>query len=889
MAYSEALEVVNKTGIGEVIPNIDSYNHIELLGAIIRLNRYDLLSFNTLKLDIKDDDLTRKLIRVLMKDRDIMYELNCNGLIFSKDQLDIMRLIAFEKYCENYNYYGLFDNTAELDMFVRENQDLFIKYINSKGSKDYIYSDIYSSNEFVKLLFSLKRYEFIDRISSFSPDNFKNLLVAIDNGFEVKNDYFTNDILNMLFENKNQYSKDEFLRLLKMFVDIDSLAITYGKELSPNDLIKENIDYLIELFSGKTLAPVLATNTYFRGMCIEKGKIDLAVQCILPLDILNNPKLVSLYANELHLTEEEFTKKVEWIINYSKKNRDIFNLFIPTMLKSNLKIEEHHFERMINDPAFELLINELNGKEIKIVNRLLANTNYKTYDTSFMIRNVIKNINKYSNLINSLDLNNLSDKDFVNLIVILQDMNNYYDINSYEELKDFESIKKRKYMSLIDVNDIRELKQGMVKYLFSINLNMAELINKHYCYNRDGNVIDKLATSELLPKDFAILKLLNDIIECNDINVLKELYSSNMNIVYSESVPLETYLRKEYSDLYRNATYRVDGEDKIKPQRTTVDYDGSKVDICLPRDSFYFLIHCVGTCSYGTDGENYKSEWEDFPQVRDHFVACSLINNIHLNTRDGSSIIYGFGNLEGSSLIGMGDTDIDSIGYCAREYGGGMNIVIYNNTRAHFFTPSLMLEKPQGYNEIVIERRDNKGSLEGQFKRSPDYIISIINDANDKSNFMVFDDLIKLEYSFLNNDEIDIIRNAKSNKEMANVLLNHANELFNKDGLEYNESLVKKIVKQNIERINNSKKYEDNLKAASSFNIPLVVVDKAYYFRKMVTESVVYDEETKNKIIELYDRLDSNEKKELWKKVSFQKSYEEITKKQERRSFVVLA
>ena len=124
---------------------------------------------------------------------------------------------------------------------------------------------------------------------------------------------------------------------------------------------------------------------------------------------------------------------------------------------------------------------------------------------------------------------------------------------------------------------------------------------------------------------------------------------------------------------------------------------------------------------------------------------------------------------------------------------------------------------------------------------------------------------------------------------MADVLLNHVNELFNKDSLEYSESLVKKVVKQNIERINNSKKYEENLKAASSFNIPLVVVDRTYYFRKMVTESIIYDEETKNKLIELYDRLDTDEKKELWKKVSYQKSYEEITKKQERRSFVVLA
>ena len=46
--------------------------------------------------------------------------------------------------------------------------------------------------------------------------------------------------------------------------------------------------------------------------------------------------------------------------------------------------------------------------------------------------------------------------------------------------------------------------------------------------------------------------------------------------------------------------------------------------------------------------------------------------------------------------------------------------------------------------------------------------------------------------------------------------------------------------------------YENSLKSASEFNIPLVIIDKEYYFKKALHESSVIGDNIKNRIYELY-------------------------------------
>ncbi len=892
MAIDDTLKIVQETKNNDIIPNLSSYNHTEVLIAIIKLNRYDLLRNNKLDIIITDDEKTRRLIDLLINDYDIMFCLNVDGFAFSKEQLDKMRHMAWDSVIdgkvEMYSFLGgLFTNDEEVDTFVKENMELFDEYLDIIGESGYVTRELYSSQNFISLVFKKKRYDLIGSISEFSVNNLKSVIEMINEGYEIPYHQANSELLANLLENREQLDKKELIAFFKLFVNDNSYRGIYNNsKVKIEEVLETYKNYFIELYDGSVLPTFLAKERLFRDYCISQGKFNLAVQCILPEHILDDRWLSSVYAKELNLSVEDFIKRVNWINNYSRKNNSVYNLVVATMLKDeNFNIGEHHFERIINDVSLETEITGLNEKEHAIVNKLFGMTDYKTYDTSFMIRNVIRNIKRYSKLVNSIDINTISEEEFVNLIKILQNFNNYYDFKSYEELKNYEGIRKAKYIDLANSNDINEIKQGMVHYLFNIDFNMAKILNKYFCYNRKGKVIGRLRDSELSEKDYNILNILNKIVDCNNLEEIKELYLSNPEISYDFSLPLETYLRKEYTDLYRKCTYVPNEKDG---QKTVKEYKGKKVEMYMPTENFHFLIHCVGTCSTGLSSEDYRNEWEDFPQIQDHFVACSLINNIYLNMRSEDAIIFGFSDLEGSSLLGMGDTDIDSLGYTSIAYGSGLDLVTSNGRRAAYYIPSVLLDKAEGYNEIVIERRDNKGSLDSKFKRSPDYIISFIEDSKDNSNFMTFDELIKLEFAYLSKGELEIIKNAKRNKEIADVLLNHVDEITKEFEEKPTDEVVKNLIKKCIKRILQSKKYDESMKAASDFGIPLVVIDKSYYFRKLISESVIYTDEIKAKLIELYDKSSINARRVLWKQVVSQKSYEEITVKKERVSTLTI-
>ena len=71
-----------------------------------------------------------------------------------------------------------------------------------------------------------------------------------------------------------------------------------------------------------------------------------------------------------------------------------------------------------------------------------------------------------------------------------------------------------------------------------------------------------------------------------------------------------------------------------------------------------------------------------------------------------------------------------------------------------------------------------------------------------------------------------------------------------------------------VDLIMKAKYFEDCLKASSEFDIPLVVVDKTYYFNKMLSESVMYDDETMSSVSEFYSQANESKKKQMFNMVA---------------------
>ena len=182
-----------------------------------------------------------------------------------------------------------------------------------------------------------------------------------------------------------------------------------------------------------------------------------------------------------------------------------------------------------------------------------------------------------------------------------------------------------------------------------------------------------------------------------------------------------------------------------------------------------------------------------------------------------------------------------------------------------------MLLCPFTFNEIVIERRNYNSNKYSTFKRIPDYII-MIADSLDKSNFTSFDDLYNNELSFISETDKKQVFSSKSETEVKTVLNKYIND---REKISNYTSLIMKSIK-----------YEDSLKAASEFDIPLIIIDKEYYFRKAVNESLYYNEETKKQIIEKYLTSDDYDKKNLFNRVVYSKDVKDLLEKKEKVNFI---
>jgi len=178
-----------------------------------------------------------------------------------------------------------------------------------------------------------------------------------------------------------------------------------------------------------------------------------------------------------------------------------------------------------------------------------------------MIVNIINNISNYQVLINSLNINNISEQDLRNLVGVIQLPHNQYQINNITSLQNY-NILKRQYFIDNYSNDLNINKDNLLKALFNIDLQEAQYIDYHYCHdNNDNNILLSLKNSELPSQIYNYLELVNKIIECNNSNELITIFN-NSNI-YDSEIPFESYLRGKYTELYSKSLYRINEKNEV--------------------------------------------------------------------------------------------------------------------------------------------------------------------------------------------------------------------------------------------------------------------------------------------------------------------------------------
>lgn len=892
MELNELQKQIKKCSSLSEINSIQEIDTNILFMSILASERYDLLSNNKINIHIDNSETSMQLIDYLLSDEDILYYVGKSGYTFSKDDTNKIFKIVYEKYGDSYKFDSFlryfFANDLSLSNFIKENITFFEKHLKKKGlSVEYT---LRKNEAFIDLILKNKYTNLIGNIEEYSVTNLKQLANLIQSG--VKLPYYLGNerYAQNIFELKSSFSTNELIELLRLLKE----KTIYDRKLGNSEitsfaqLVQENIDYLIEIVSQtKTVPKCLIESSIFRDECIKRNRIDLAVQCILPLDIIKDEELINAYCKELNINSKDFCDRYKWLLDYYKNNNNIFNTFLASSLKNKIfNFNKEHYERFINDIEIQITISKLNDKELTVLSRILDLYNYKDYDISSMIVNIINNISNYQELINSLNINNISEQDLRNLVGVLQISHNQYQINNITSLQNYNNLKRQYFIDNYS-NDLNVNKDNLLKMLFNIDLQEAQYIDYKYCHdNNNNNILLSLKNSELPPQIYNYLELINKIIECNNSNELITIF--NNSDIYDDEIPFESYLRGKYTELYSKSLYRIDEKNEVYGPKDSIsyqaNYNNKNIQVCVPRERFNFMIHCVGSCSIASDviDTNYRNDWLDRPQLQDHFVACSYINERGIySIRSQGSIIFGFDTLENGAILGMGNTDIDSIGRYANAYDGSRELQEGNGSRARYFVPSEILRTiNDGYNEIVLERRNTNKSRNKEFKRKPDYII-MMAESMEQDNFNYLEILYQNQLSFIEEEDRKTIQQIGNSRKLKEFLVKYKDvisEMANIQGIPLND-----MANMYVNLIMKAKYYEDCLKASSEFNIPLVVVDKSYYFNKILFESTSYDDTTKSSISELYSQANESAKREIFNMVVTGKDASSILEKYKKR------
>lgn len=852
------------------IENLDSLNHNLVFLGILKLRKYELLKDNKLNVIINNDEISKEILLLIISDPNTFYTLEDNSFRLSNENINNLKELYLQinnlSYIIQDNFYDMFfDNEEEITNFVKNHYNYYSNYIKNIELSDNFPSSLYKSNIIINIILKEKKYFLIEDIRHFDVENLKLLISSIDNNeYDYKFSYADNTLLEKIIKNKDSFTNIEMYKLLSLFVVNNIYKNSFD---SNSTIMNNNLDYFIGLCSSLNMVPVcLVKSNCFRDELIKRKRIDLAIKCTLPKDIVNNEELIKLYAKELNIEVNEFREKLRTLFEYYKENNDILDTFIVEMFKDrNYTIPYIHYERIINDREIENLLINLNDKEILIIKNIMSRYNYEDYDISNMIVQIVKNIKNYQSLINSIDLNNLTDEDFKNLVMILQ--YNYYNVNNLNDLRNFSNNKNN---ILLNSNlDIYNLKNTILMNLCNINIKDANLINRKFCYTKKGESLIELIENEVPSNIYIVLKIINTILKTNSKDKLIEIFNHYRNSnIYNSEIPLEIYLRSVYTSLYNDKLTRLNDFSKDN----SLSYLKNDVQVIVPRGEINYLVHCVGTCSEGTEiSHNYEEDWNLRPQLRDHLLACSLINQNRLfDVRADNRIIFGMQELENGSLLYMDDTDIDSIGYYSKVYNSGHK---YDSAGGlnHFYPPTLLLNNGlDNYNELVIDRRN--GHINSKLKkRNPNCIIMMSN----------YDDLLDLEnfltdkFNFISKEDKDILLKSNNVEDFKKIITKYLEDICrynNIDSSDINKrNEVANYYLKNIKRC----KYEmEYIRAAKEFNIPLIIINRLYYFKEMLNKSEIYTEEEKEELVMLFTKRKNS--RDIWNMVKHGTDYDSI-------------
>ena len=694
-------------------------------------------------------------------------------------------------------FINLFEN--RIPYVLRKNECLLDVYLE-KGRFEVALSDFYSS-AFTKKI--IEKYK----------EKFINL--------------FENKIPYVLRE--NEYLLDVYLEKGRIEVALREFESTLFKESTLKKYYFKLINWITKE-NNNTIPNILITNSIFKNLCYENNNIEMFL--MFPFQennkIINSDETISMYSKLLNISEEKLRNKINLL--YSK-NDEILKTLIPLMLIE--RMETLSFKNMLVLGLYPDLQQEiicLNNQELNVMQRILEYLGDSKYDNTAIIYNILKNFKCYGNIINNINVNNISEEKLYNLIFILQNKENFYSIQTIDDLtnNNFEQKVVEKYEQFNQrLNDnqvsIDEIKEMIFNKKFGMIKEQTDLIYNRYCFNKNIIINSKLDNNIKL-----LLIDIYDIYNCDNIEKLKYIYLTSERTItdFKTILFLESSIRNEYAKLYNNTLYTVKEEHLIENNGNLVDnieslnkiknisYNDKRPKVYMIDGDFNLLIHALGAYRDYQRPDNFLDDWNR-PKMTNHGICTSYIGNNQIANARAYHPILGFAMIDEKELLLSGNYDLNS---------SNVNFSISMDMPSQFLPPKDMIDYTRhAHNEMVIERMHYENDTCN--KKMPSYVVYLLDDVNNKYNFMTKEELI-IEFRSRDIDE-EIIKKISNEKEtyFIGALLD-----------------LNKISTEDAHKISCVFYYEEIRQAATDMNLPIVLVDRLKYAKSELKKcSRMYD------------------------------------------------
>ena len=670
------------------------------------------------------------------------------------------------------------------------NVDFFNAYIQKNGisKKIFDFSENLFTDEFIKKHLKKIANIMLEGRSLSVPKQLKKNKIILEEiikriGLDIEvSNYFDDSVFDEEFINKHTqeiikfYEKYHFLppyfeksrTVLNAFIKNDrytySLYTIFDASVFTEEFISNNKQLIVTYIRNKKEIPkVLIDKQLVYQLLLEEIKRSSYFE-----DIVQNKSRIIVYilAYADDKTRDEIGKlldmdmtslkdKMDYLM---KNNEDVLDTINVKLFRNRYNgIETKKLELFVAYEDIQEKIVKLNDKQLEVFIKMVNYLDNSSYDICPIINNFLNNYENYTDLLNSIDVNSLSEEEFHNLLIILQEPSNYLKIKNVNSLSNQNYQKSRnRYFDRVEkkiqANTIalEELKEAVFQKRYGISIDKVDFLINRYCKR-----IELLDNSGLPKKDVLLLKNLYYIYHCDEIEELKFYYMGPyVNEDFYSLVSLEASIRKDFAELYSETLYKPQEKDKVDSNQFFEEsYEGKKPDFYVLQDDFNLQIYVLGAYSYFQRPENFRTDWGR-PQITNHGICTSYIGNNQIANADDSEQhpVYGFSSYEGGALLLSGNYDLVSKS-ATKSYVASYTKTTNNSV---FYDPKSMIDYTRHtHNEMVLERRNLAGT--STFKRMPNYIVYMVDDVQNKENFSEDNDYFKETVQAANDHNIPII------------------------------------------------------------------------------------------------------------------------------------